>query len=237
MIYKALASVIMGAVLSSSKKEVMDIAKKQLMQTQMEGVRKAVLSHVAEKYTEEVEYNLSQYIRALSQSSVEIEFRGKPGEALIMRAESAVKELEGYIEAQNPDGAVIQFLKRRYKEEGVRIISGRLYAGHYVNRKSQGVYEIANRMGYAAHVDKRKPWLTGRKTTEGMESIIANAAVEIFEVMFDDVDLSSEIAGLKFTGVGDELAQQSGGGGGGFSTTTEQSKPKPKPKNKKKKKR
>lgn len=212
MIYRAIASAIMGAVLSNSKKEVMEIAKRQIMQSQMEGARKAMLAHVAEKYTEEVEYNLSQYIRALGESSVEIEFKGKPGEALIMRAESAVKELEGYIEAQNPDGAVIQFLKRRYKEEGVRIISGRLYAGHYVNRRSQGIYEVANRMGYAAAVDKKKPWLTGPKTTEGIENIITNAAVEIFEVMFDDVDLSSELAGLKFTGVGDQLAENSGAG-------------------------
>lgn len=212
MIYRAIASAVMGAVLSSSKKEVMEIAKRQIVQSQMEGARKAMLAHVAEKYTEEVEYNLSQYIRALGQSNVEIEFKGKPGEALIMRAESAVKELEGYIEAQNPDGAVIQFLKRRYKEEGVKIISGRLYAGHYVNRRAQGIYEVANKMGYAAAVDKRKPWLTGQKTTEGIENIITNAAVEIFEVMFEDVDLSSEIAGLKFTGVGDQLAENSGVG-------------------------
>lgn len=212
MIYKALAGAIMGAVLTSSKKEVMEMARRQILQTQMEGVRKAMLAHVAEKYTEEAEYNFSQYIRALSEANVEVEFVGKPGEALIMRAQSAVEELEGYIEAQNPDGAVIQFLKRRYKEEGVRIISGRLYAGHYVNRRSQGVYEVANRMGYAAAVDKKKPWLTGQKTTEGLENIITNAAVEIFEMMFDDVDLSSEMASLKFTGAGSQLAKDSGAG-------------------------
>lgn len=229
MIYRAIASAIMGAVLSNSKKEVIEIAKRQIMQSQMEGVRKAMISHVAEKYTEEVEYNLSQYIRALGQSSVEVEFKGKPGEALIMRAESAVKELEGYIEAQNPDGAVIQFLKRRYKEEGVKIISGRLYGGHYVNRRAQGIYEVANKMGYAAAVDKRKPWLTGQKTTEGVENIITNAAIEIFEVMFDEVDLSSEIAGLKFTGLGDKLAES---GGEGFASP-ERSRPKSSRKKKK----
>ncbi len=229
MIYKALAGAIMGAVLSSSKKQILDTAKSQIVQAQMEGVRKAMIAHVAEKYTEEVEYNLSQYIRALGKANVEVEFRGKPGEALIMRAESAVKELEGYIEAQNPDGAVIQFLKRRYKEEGVRIISGRLYAGHLVNRKSQGIYEVANRMGYAAAVDKKKPWLTGQKTTEGLENIIANAAVEIFEIMFDEVDLSSEIANLNFSGIGDKLAENSGEG----FAESERSRPKSSRKKKK----
>lgn len=211
MIFKALAAAVMGAVLSSSKKEVLEIAKGQIMQAQMEGVRKAMLSHVAEKYTEEVEHNLSQYIRALGEASVSMEYEGKPGEAFIMRAESAVKELEGYLEAQNPNGAVIQFLQRRYKEEGVRIISGRLYAGHYVNRQSEGIYTVLNRMGYAGAVDRRKPWLSGAKTTEGLENMLADAALEIFNVMFENVDLSSDIANLNFTGVGEDAAEKLGG--------------------------
>ena len=233
MIYKALASAIMGAVLSSTKKEVINVAQRRIAQSQMEGVRKAMLSHVAEKYTEEVEYNFSQYIRALGEATVDIEYKGRPGEALIMRAESAVKELEGYIEAQNPNGAVIQFLQRRYKEEGVRIISGRLYAGHYVNRKSQGIYEVLNRMGYASEVDRRKPWLTGQKTTEGLENMLADAAVEIFNVMFDDVDLSSDMANLNFSGVGDQVSEkQEKSAGTGFSTSAPA-----RPKGKRKRKR
>jgi hypothetical protein len=233
MIYKALASAIMGAVLSSTKKEVINVAQRRIAQSQMEGVRKAMLSHVAEKYTEEVEYNFSQYIRALGEATVDIEYKGRPGEALIMRAESAVKELEGYIEAQNPNGAVIQFLQRRYKEEGVRIISGRLYAGHYVNRKSQGIYEVLNRMGYASEVDRRKPWLTGQKTTEGLENMLADAAVEIFNVMFDDVDLSSDMANLNFSGVGDQVSEkQEKSAGTGFATSAPA-----RPKGKRKRKR
>ena len=219
MIYKALAGAIMGAVLSSSKREVIDVAKRQIVQSQMEGARKAMLAHVAEKYAEEAEYNFSQYIRALGAATIDIEYKGKPGEAFIMRAESAVKELEGYIEAQNPNGAVIQYLQRRYKEEGVRIISGRLYAGHYVNRRSQGTYEVLNRMGYAAAVDKKKPWLTRQKTTDGLESILADAALEIFNVMFDDIDLSSDMANLNFSGVGDQVSdKQKGSSGRGFET-------------------
>jgi hypothetical protein len=199
----------MGAVLSSSKKQVLETAKSQLLQAQMEGVRKAMLAHVAEKYTEEAEHNFSQYIRALGEANIEMEYKGKPGEALVIRAQNAIKELEGYLEAQNPDGAVIQFLKKRYKEEGIRIITGRLYGAHLVNRKSQGVYEVLNTMGYAANVNKKKPWLTGAKTTQGLETMFADAALEIFNVMFDDVDLSSEAATLSFTGVGDQFAEDS----------------------------
>ena len=98
MIYKALASAIMGAVLSSSKKHVMETVKSQVLRSHMEGARQAMLAHVAEKYTEEAEYNFSQYIRALGQANIEVEYKGKPGEALVMRAESAIRELEGYLE-------------------------------------------------------------------------------------------------------------------------------------------
>lgn len=217
MLYKAIAAAIMGSVLSSVKKEAIETAKSNLLQNSMSGAREAMLAHVAEQYSREVEYNISQYVRALEAAEVEVEFKGKPGEALIMRAQSAVDELEGYLDAQNPDGAVIQFLKRRYKEEGVRIISGRLYAGHYVNRTGQGRYEVLNRMGYAAAVDKRKPWLTGNKTVQGVEEIIAKAASEMFEIMFDGVDLSGEMAALKVSGEG---AKKASSERKGFATTS-----------------
>lgn len=200
MIYKALAAAIMGSVLQSAKKDIIQTAKSQLLEQSMRNAREAMLAHVAEQYSREVEYNLSQYVRALGEASVDVEFRGKPGEALISKAESAIKELEIYIEKQNPDGAVIQYLQKRYKEEGVRIITGRLYGGHYVGRKGQGTYEVANRMGYAANVDKRKPWLTGDKTAQGLEDMMAKAAIEIFELTFGDVDLSDDLATLKFVG-------------------------------------
>ena len=226
MIYKGLASIIMGAILSGAKKELMETAKEQIVKSQKEGLRKDLLAKVAAQYTREAEYNFSQYIRSLEAAEVEISFEGKPGEALINKAEAAVRELEIYIDKQNPDGAVIQFLKKRYNEEKINIITGRLYGGHYINKKSQGVYEVANKMGYAADVDKRKPWLSSEKTTQGIEEIIANAARDIFEVTFDDLDLSSENALLKF------------GGGTGFRSEPKSrgkiQVDKPKPKRKKK---
>lgn len=228
MIYKALAGAIMQAVLTSAKKEVMDVARSQIVKSQMEGARKVMLAHVAEKFTQEAEYNFSRYIQALGESSIDVEYRGKPGEALVIRAQSAVEELESYIEAQNPDGAVIQYLKKRYKEEGVRIITGRLYAGHYVNRSGQGTYQIMNKMGYATGVDKKKPWLTGEKTSKGIENMLTEAAIEIFNLSFEGVDLSSELAELEFTGVGEEVAEkQKVDAGTGFGSSSKQSKKSP----------
>lgn len=202
MIPKVIASGIMAAVLNSAKKELLEVAKSQIIKSQKEALRKDLLAKVTAQYTKEAEHNFTQYIRALESANVEISFEGKPGQAFINKAQSAVNELESYLDNQNPDGAVIQFLKKRYGEEGINIITGRLYAGHYVGKKSQGVYEVANKMGYAAPVDKRKPWLSSEKTTQGIEEMLANAAKEIFELTFEDLDLSSDIALLKFSGQG-----------------------------------
>lgn len=202
MIPKVIASGIMAAVLNSAKKELLEVAKSQIIKTQKEALRKDLLAKVTAQYTKEAEYNFSQYIRALESAQVEVSFEGKPGQAFINKAQSAVDELESYLDNQNPDGAVIQFLKKRYGEEGINIITGRLYAGHYVGKKSQGVYEVANKMGYASPVDKRKPWLSSEKTTQGIEEMLANAAQEIFELTFENLDLSSDIALLKFSGQG-----------------------------------
>lgn len=218
----------MASVLRSAQKELIETAKSAIIKSQKEALRKDLLAKVTEQYTREAEHNFSQYIQALEAAQVEISFDGKPGEALITRAQSAVDELENYLDKQNPDGAVIQFLKRRYGEEGINIITGRLYAGHYVGKKSQGIYEVANKMGYTAPVDRRKPWLSSERTTQGIEEMLTNAAQEIFELTFEDLDLSSDVALLKFTP-----------GGMGFKPTQKMSNKSPgtaKSKSKKKKK-
>lgn len=202
MIYKAIAGVILRSLFASTKKQILASAKSQMLAAQKEAIRKDILSKVSKQYMAEVEHNISNYVRSIEASEVEVEFQGKPGEAFITKAEQAFKELDIYLDKQNPDGAVIQFLKRRYGEEGINIITGRLYAGHYVNKKSQGAYEVANKMGYAAAVDARKPWLSSEKTTQGIQDMITNSATELFEIMFDGVDLSSEIATMSFSGMG-----------------------------------
>lgn len=227
--YNAIASLIMSQVLSSAKREVIKKAKAQISKAQREGVRKEVLYRVATQYAREAEHNFSMYIESLGAAEVSVEFQGKPGQALINKAEQAVRELGIYIEKQSQDGAVISFLKKRYAEEGINIVTGRLYAGHYVNKKSQGAYEVGNSMFYASKVDKNKPWLSGKKTTQGIEEMLANAASEIFELTFEDVDLSSDLALLKFS--------QSAGKGFKDEVTSPSSPNKPARRNPRKKKK
>lgn len=228
MLGNIIAGGIMASILSSAKKQVLEIAKSQIIKTQKEALRKDLLAKVTAQYTREAEYNFSQYIESLASVEAEINFEGKPGEAFINKAQTAVEELESYIDNQTQEGAVIQFLKRRYGEEKINIITGRLYAGHYVGRKSQGVYEIANKMGYAGYVDNRKPWLSSERTIQGIQEILENSAQELFELVFEDVDLSSEISRLKVSGLGFKPTKE-------FKAPSIQSKPKSKGKKKKKK--
>lgn len=220
MIPKILAGLVVKQILQSSKSQVIETAKASIVQNEMKRVRAMMLQHVAQKYTEEVAYNVKQYIKTLEQVSVEIEFEGKPGETLIKKAQEAFKELEVFLDSQDPDGPIIQFLKRRYNEEGVNIITGRLYGGHYVQRKTQGIYAIANKMGYAADVDRRKPWLSSETTAQGIDEIVSKQAVEIFEKIFDESDLSKKYTTTPGVGFGSDIKL-----------------PKPKNKGKKKKKK
>jgi hypothetical protein len=228
--FKILGSVLTSMFLSNAREEVAELARKQMSERFGEGIRKHVISRIAEQYTREVEHNVSKYIQALGESSVDIEFVGKPGEAFIRRAESAVEELENYIDAQKESGPVIDFIKRRYGEEGIRIITGRLYAGHYINKKSQGTYEIMNRMGYASAVDKRKPWLSSPETAKGIAEIISESGAELFTMLFEDVDLSSEIGGMTFSGAGSKLLSGQSTTGMGFGKYITKQKPKKKKK-------
>lgn len=205
MIPKILAGLVIKQVLQSSKKEAMEVAQKQLIAEEMKRMRAMMLQHVAQKYTEEVTYNIKQYIKTLEQINVEVSFEGKPGEVLIRKAQAAFKELEVFLEKQNPDGPIIQFLQRRYNEEGVNIVTGRLYAGHYVSKRAQGTYEVLNKMGYAADVDKRKPWLSSEKTAQGVEEIVAEQAIKIFEQIFESSSLSEDEIQTKGRGFGGDI--------------------------------
>ena len=108
------------------------------------------------------------------------------GDDFALLAQNALKKLEIYIESQSSqDGPIIAYLKKRYREEDVKIISGRLYAGHMIKRETEGVYSIYNKMAYAPLVDKNKPWLSSEKTSEGIGEIIAQKAAEIFAEEFN----------------------------------------------------
>ena len=191
----ALSRLILGLALDDAKEVVKRQAKKAAIKIEQERALRAAKALIAEQiansYATQVKELSEGYIKAVEEATAELSFVEDEDKKLSLAAENALRKLEIYIESQNPDGPVIKYLQKRYEEEGIRRISGKLYASHYVLRKTQGVYSVYNRAAYAPLVDKNKPWLSSDKTSQGVGDIIAEKADQLFKEAFD-IDFSKE---------------------------------------------
>ena len=188
---RALSAFVLKMALDSAKEEIKEEAKRKILEAQFPAVKALIAEQVANSYTEYVKDLSLAYIESVASMEAEVGFEEGEQEKLVIIAENAIKELEVFLDKQSQDGPIISFIKRRYGEEGIRKITGNLYAGNYIRKQSEGVYKIYNRMAYAPLVDKNKPWLSSDKTSQGIGDIIAEKANEIFEKAFD-VDLSED---------------------------------------------
>ena len=188
---RALSAFVLKMALDSAKEEIKEEAKRKILEAQFPAVKALIAEQVANSYTEYVKDLSLAYIESVASMEAEVGFEEEEQEKLVIIAENAIKELEVFLDRQSQDGPIISFIKRRYEEEGIRKITGNLYAGNYIRKQSEGVYKIYNRMAYAPLVDKNKPWLSSDKTSQGIGDIIAEKANEIFEKAFD-VDLSED---------------------------------------------
>jgi len=188
---RALARVVLGIALDGARETAKEEARKKILESQFPAVKALLAEQLAQSYSEYVKDLSIGYVEAVAAMELEASAADGEGEKLVIIAENALRELEIFLEKQDQEGPIITYLKRRYEEEGVKQITGRLYAGHLVGRQSEGVYKIYNRMAYAPLVDKNKPWLSSETTAQGIGEVIAQKADEIFQQAFD-VDLSGE---------------------------------------------
>ena len=188
---RALARIVLGIALDGARETAKEEARKKILESQFPAVKALLAEQLAQSYSEYVKDLSIGYVEAVAAMELEASANDGEGEKLVIIAENALRELEVFLEKQDQEGPIITYLKRRYEEEGVKQITGRLYAGHLVGRQSEGVYKIYNRMAYAPLVDKNKPWLSSETTARGIGEVIAQKADEIFQQAFD-VDLSGE---------------------------------------------
>lgn len=186
---RALASFLLRSVVDDARNATQKDIRKKVIESQFPAVKALLAEQVAQAYSEYVRDLSKGYVEAIASMELEAEVSDDEPEKLIIIAENALRELEIFLDKQDQDGPIITYLKRRYREENVKQITGRLYAGHFVRRQSEGVYNIYNRMGYAKAVDKNKPWLSSDTTSQGVSEIISQKAEEIFSKAFD-VDLT-----------------------------------------------
>lgn len=188
---RALARVVLGIALDGARDTAKEEARRKILESQFPAVKALLAEQLAQSYSEYVKDLSVGYVEAVAAMEMEVSANDDEGQKLVVIAENALRELEIFLEKQDQEGPIITYLKRRYEEEGVKQITGRLYAGHLVGRQSEGIYKIYNRMAYAPLVDKNKPWLSSETTAQGIGEVIAQKADEIFQQAFD-VDLSGE---------------------------------------------
>ena len=177
---RALARIVLGIALDGARETAKEEARKKILESQFPAVKALLAEQLAQSYSEYVKDLSIGYVEAVAAMELEASAADGEGEKLVIIAENALRELEVFLEKQDQEGPIITYLKRRYEEEGVKQITGRLYAGHLVGRQSEGVYKIYNRMAYAPLVDKNKPWLSSETTAQGIGEVIAQKADEIF---------------------------------------------------------
>lgn len=196
---QALSQFIIGVALDGVKaslaNEVKEAARERIkeaaLKSQMQSVKALLSEQIAQNFLDQVKERSEGYIEAVESIELEADYGNSPDniDAIVS---NVLKRLNIFLSTKGPETPIIQYLEQRYNEEGIRRITGKLYAGHFVRRKTQGVYSIGNKVRYAPMVDKNRPWLSSEKTSQGIGDIIAEKMEELFVEAFDERDIASE---------------------------------------------
>lgn len=192
---KFIIGVALDGVKDTLKNEVKDAARERIkeaaLKSQMQNVKALLGEQIAQNFLEQVKERSEGYIEAVQDLELDIDY-AESSDNINVVVENVLKRLNIFLNTKGPETPIIQYLEQRYNEEGIKRITGRLYAGHFVRRRTQGVYSIGNKVRYAPLVDKNKPWLSSDKTAQGIGDIIANKVEELFEEAFDERDLGDD---------------------------------------------
>jgi hypothetical protein len=192
---KFIIGVALDGVRDTLKNEIRGVAiekaKEAALKSQMQNVKALLAEQIAQNFLNQVKERSEAYVEAIENIELDIDY-GESSDNINVVVENVLKRLNIFLSTKGPETPIIQFLEQRYNEEGIRRVTGKLYAGHFVRRRTQGVYSIGNKVRYAPLVDKNKPWLSSDKTSQGIGDIIAEKAEELFIEAFDERDLADE---------------------------------------------
>ena len=196
---QALSKYIIGVALDGIKDTLLDQvkdsareqAKKEALAAQMQDVKALLAEQIAQNFFNQLKERSEGYIEAVQNTELDINY-GESSDNINVIVENVLKRLNIFLSTKGPETPIIQFLEQRYNEEGIKRVTGKLYAGHFVRRRTQGVYSIGNKVRYAPLVDINKPWLSSDKTSQGIGDIIAEKAEELFIEAFDERDLGDD---------------------------------------------
>lgn len=164
-------------------KDVIEDSAKKMLANQIrsqatEAIRVEFLRTVVEGYTKELTYNLSQYVRAVGESSALID-SNNGGEKLLKSFQIALKKLESELEEQGEDSPVIKYLKQKYSDQS---------PGTVVGLPTTPVYMTVKGFSEANWADQ--PWLNRvLKSSPEIGDILADEAAKIFDTLFPPTEI------------------------------------------------
>lgn len=152
--------------------------KNEIAKSSLESIRRYLLAEVASQFSKEVAYNTAQYVRALGNSSIEIEFDGNPGEVLEQKFKKSVDKLEQWIEHQPKDSLIVKKLLETYGVSDKGTMS-------YINRTPQSVWQTLK------VTPRSEPWLNRASKPEDISELLSSYAGKIFDEVFGNSPLST----------------------------------------------
>jgi hypothetical protein len=168
---KSLLGMFMKDIIEDSAKAMV---KNGIASQVSEVLRKQLIKTIYDSYTRELNYNITQYVKAVGETSVTIS-SGNKGEDLFYDLQSSLVKLELELEKQGPNSPVLRYLEKRY---GRRTTS-------YVGREAQPAYMSIPGVEVDRGAWSNRPWLN-RVLSESPEvgEVLAAEAVRIFETLF-----------------------------------------------------
>lgn len=167
---------LLGMFVKDVIEETAKKSAKQALTNQVTGIlRQNLLKAVYDGITRELQFNVSNYVRAVGESSITVSSENR-GEELFYSLQASLRVLELELEKQGPNSPAAKYLLEKYG--GGRTSS-------LVGRTSQPVYMAIP----GVNVDKRawsnQPWLNRiMEDSPEVGEILAVEAARIFESLF-----------------------------------------------------
>lgn len=143
---------------------------KKILHSQIkEKLKLYLVGHIAQKAQEEIRFNVSQYIKSVQNTSIEVETSKPDINKFIYKYEYLFNTL-GVKLNSGEQNSILQAIKQKYLSQYPETNSSSL--AYYVSRPSKNVWQIATKSSSPA------PWLLSVATQDDVEELFIDFILE-----------------------------------------------------------
>ena len=143
-------------------------SKRILLSQLQEKLKLYLIEHIAETAKEEIRFNVSQYIKAIQNSSIEIETSKSDLDKFVYKYEYFFNNLGVKLNSQEQN-SILQAIKQKYIEKYPK--TGDKSPAYYISRPSKNVWQIASSGSSAS-------WLLSYSTQREVEEFFIDFILE-----------------------------------------------------------